>query len=120
MISELATEREALANNSARVSESLKGVGAQIARDISNASNSIDKKLAERGIQLTELLVARSSEAAEQVHKAQARVTEARWPARTLEQGARAPHPGDRGRDPEFWRRSKPWWRSAPPPWTTP
>jgi hypothetical protein len=77
LISELATEREALANNSARVSESLKGVGAQIARDISNASNSIDKKLAERGIQLTELLVARSSEAAEQVHKAQARVTEA-------------------------------------------
>jgi hypothetical protein len=77
LISELATEREALANNSARVSESLKGVGAQIARDISNASSSIDKKLAERGIQLTELLVARSSEAAEQVHKAQAKVVEA-------------------------------------------
>ena len=77
LISELATEREALANNSARVSESLKGVGAQVARDISNASSSIDKKLAERGLQLTELLVARSSEAAEQVHKAQARVSEA-------------------------------------------
>jgi hypothetical protein len=77
LISELATEREALANNSQRVSESLKGVGAQVARDISNASNSIDKKLAERGLQLTELLVARSSEAAEQVHKAQARVSEA-------------------------------------------
>ena len=77
LISELATEREALANNSARVSEALKGVGAQVARDISNASSSIDKKLAERGMQLTELLVARSSEAAEQVHKAQARVTEA-------------------------------------------
>jgi hypothetical protein len=77
LISELATEREALANNSARVSDALKGVGAQVARDISNASSSIDKKLAERGMQLTELLVARSSEAAEQVHKAQARVTEA-------------------------------------------
>lgn len=77
LISELATEREALANNSARVSEALKGVGAQIARDISNASSTIDKKLAERGMQLTELLVARSSEAAEQVHKAQAKVTEA-------------------------------------------
>ena len=71
LISELATEREALANNSARVSEALKGVGAQVARDIATASSSIDKKLAERGIQLTELLVARSSEAAEQVHKAQ-------------------------------------------------
>jgi len=77
LISELATEREALANNSQRVSDALKGVGAQVARDISNASNSIDKKLAERGQQLTELLVARSSEAAEQVHKAQARVSEA-------------------------------------------
>jgi hypothetical protein len=77
LISELATEREALANNSARVSEALKGVGAQVARDISNASSAIDKKLAERGLQLTELLVARSSEAAEQVQKAQARVTEA-------------------------------------------
>jgi len=77
LISELATEREALANNSQRVSDALKGVGAQVARDISNASNSIDKKLAERGLQLTELLVSRSSEAAEQVHKAQARVSEA-------------------------------------------
>ena len=77
LISELATEREALANNSARVSESLKGVGTQIARDLANASSTIDKKLAERGLQLTELLVARSSEAAEQVHKAQAKVIEA-------------------------------------------
>ena len=77
LISELATEREALTNNSSRVSEALKGVGAQVARDIANASSTIDKKLAERGMQLTELLVARSSEAAEQVHKAQTRVVEA-------------------------------------------
>ena len=77
LINELATEREALANNSQRVSDALKGVGTQIARDISTASATIDKKLAERGVQLTELLVSRSSEAAEQVHKAQARVAEA-------------------------------------------
>ena len=77
LINELASEREALANNSQRVSEALKGVGSQIARDITAASASIDKKLAERGVQLTELLVSRSSEAAEQVHKAQARVQEA-------------------------------------------
>ncbi|HKQ54822.1 MAG TPA: hypothetical protein VJT12_02920 [Methyloceanibacter sp.] len=77
LISELVTERQALANNSERVSDALKGVGAQIARDITAASASIDKKLAERGVQLTELLVARSSEAAEQVHKAQARVADA-------------------------------------------
>jgi hypothetical protein len=77
LINELATEREALANNSQRVSEALKGVGTQIARDISAASATIDKKLAERGVQLTELLVARSSEAADQVYKAQERVAEA-------------------------------------------
>ncbi len=76
LISELASEREALSNNSERVSETLKGVGAQVARDISSASGAIDKKLAERGLQLTELLVARSNEAAEQVQKAQAKVTE--------------------------------------------
>ena len=76
LISELATEREALTNNSQRVSEALKGVGTQIARDISIASTNIDKKLAERGTQLTELLVARSSEAADQVHKAQTKVAE--------------------------------------------
>ena len=76
LINELATEREALTNNSQRVSEALKGVGAQVARDISNASGAIDQKLAERGTQLTELLVSRSSEAADQVHKAQAKVSE--------------------------------------------
>ena len=76
LISELASEREALANNSQRVSEALKGVGAQVSKDISVASGSIDKKLAERGLQLTELLVARSNEAADQVQKAQAKVAE--------------------------------------------
>jgi hypothetical protein len=76
LISELASEREALANNSQRVSDALKGVGAQVAKDISAASGSIDKKLAERGLQLTELLVARSNEAADQVQKAQAKVAE--------------------------------------------
>jgi hypothetical protein len=76
LISELASEREALTNNSQRVSESLRGVGAQIARDLSAASGNIDKKLAERGAQLTEILVARSTEAAEQVHQAQNKVQE--------------------------------------------
>ena len=74
LISELASEREALANNSERVSESLRGVGAQIARDLTAASSSIDKRLADRGTQLTELLVARSAEAAERVEQAQNRV----------------------------------------------
>lgn len=76
LINELATERDALTNNSQRVSEALKGVGAQISRDIANASGSIDQRLSERGTQLTELLVARSNEAAEQVHLAQTKISE--------------------------------------------
>jgi hypothetical protein len=76
LISELASEREALSNNSQRVSESLRGVGQEIARNLSAASSSIDQKLAERGFQLTELLVARSNEAAEQVERAQNKVQE--------------------------------------------
>jgi hypothetical protein len=74
LISELASERQALTNNSERVSEALKGVGTQVARDLTTASSHIDRKLAERGLQLTELLVTRSAEAAEQVHLAQSRV----------------------------------------------
>jgi hypothetical protein len=76
LISELSSEREALSNNSQRVSESLRGVGQEIARNLSAASASIDQKLAERGFQLTELLVARSNEAAEQVERAQNKVQE--------------------------------------------
>jgi hypothetical protein len=76
LISELASEREALSNNSQRVSESLRGVGQEIARNLSAASSSIDQRLAERGFQLTELLVARSNEAAEQVERAQNKVQE--------------------------------------------
>jgi hypothetical protein len=76
LISELASEREALSNNSQRVSESLRGVGQEIARNLSAASSSIDQRLAERGMQLTELLVARSNEAAEQVERAQSKVQE--------------------------------------------
>jgi hypothetical protein len=76
LISELASEREALSNNSQRVSESLRGVGQEIARNLSAASSSIDQKLAERGMQLTELLVTRSNEAADQVERAQSKVQE--------------------------------------------
>ncbi len=120
LISELATEREALANNSQRVSEALKGVGAQVARDISNASSSIDKKLAERGLQLTELLVTRSSEAAEQVHKAQARVSEAvpgLLERLSKEQGRLSQVIEGATRTSRRWRA---WWCSGPPPSTRP
>ena len=76
LISELASEREALSNNSQRVGESLRGVGQEIAHNLAAASSSIDQKLAERGMQLTELLVARSNEAAEQVERVQSKVQE--------------------------------------------
>src|SRR6476661_11094644 len=61
LISELASERQALANNSERVSEALRGVGAQVSKDLTEASSDLDKRLAERGLQLTELLVSRST-----------------------------------------------------------
>jgi hypothetical protein len=71
LISELASEREALANNSERVANALRGVGQQVAHDIASASNEIDKSLADRGLKLTELMIARSNEAAAEVYKAQ-------------------------------------------------
>ncbi|MEG6509245.1 hypothetical protein V6C03_09705 [Methyloligella sp. 2.7D] len=71
LISELASEREALANNSERVSAALEGVGARVSKDITAATNEIDRSLADRGLKLTELLVARSNEAASEVYRAQ-------------------------------------------------
>ena len=46
LISELSNEREALANNSERVSESLRGIGAQVSRDIAEAGDNATKSLA--------------------------------------------------------------------------
>lgn len=71
LISELASEREALSNTSTRVGESIKGVSQRVSQDILAATSEIDKSLADRGLKLTELLVARSNEAAAEVYKAQ-------------------------------------------------
>lgn len=71
LINELASERDALLNNSDRVSAALKGVGQQVAKDIAAATGEIDKNLAERGLQLTELMIARSKDAASEVYRAQ-------------------------------------------------
>lgn len=46
LISELANEREALANNSERVSETLRGVGSQVSKDIAEAGDQATKTLA--------------------------------------------------------------------------
>ncbi len=74
LISELASEREALANNSDRVSESLRGVGAQIARDLAEATGNFDKRLTERGQKLAEMLTTRSTEAAAQIEFAHQKI----------------------------------------------
>ncbi len=76
LITELASERQALSNNSERVSEALRGVGAQIAQELAAASGNIDKKLSERGQEITDILVLRSNEAAAQVDLAHAKVQE--------------------------------------------
>ncbi|MEE9587538.1 MAG: hypothetical protein V3V97_05900, partial [Hyphomicrobiaceae bacterium] len=45
LIEELASERDALANNSDRVSEVLRGIGAQVSRDIASASDQAARNL---------------------------------------------------------------------------
>ena len=45
LIEELASEREALANNSERVSQALKGLGGQVAQEVNNAANQVAQKI---------------------------------------------------------------------------
>ncbi len=60
LIDELSSEREALANNSERVSDTLRGVGSQVAQDISTASELVTKKLAESTSTIADSLTAKS------------------------------------------------------------
>jgi len=59
LISELASERQALTNNSERVSESLQGIGAQVSKDIAVASDQATKSLASATSNLAEKLTAK-------------------------------------------------------------
>jgi hypothetical protein len=59
LISELASERKALTNNSERVSESLQGIGAQVSKDIATASDQATKSLASATSNLAEKLTAK-------------------------------------------------------------
>jgi hypothetical protein len=60
LISELASEREALANNSDRVSEALRGVGSQVTREITAASEKASQAMTLASTSLAENFNARS------------------------------------------------------------
>lgn len=54
LINELASEREALANNSERVSEALRGIGSQVTREITAASEKASQSLGHASVTMTE------------------------------------------------------------------
>lgn len=87
LISELASEREALANNSERVSEALRGIGTQVTREItsasekasqslSHASQSMTETFASRGQKITAAVTAAGSAIDEKLAERGARITE--------------------------------------------
>ncbi len=87
LINELASEREALANNSERVSEALRGIGAQVTREIASASEkashaltqasaSMADTLASRGHKITSAVTAAGAAIDEKLAERGARITE--------------------------------------------
>ncbi len=59
LINELASEREALANNSERVSEALRGIGSQVTREITAASEKASQSLGHASVTMTEAFASR-------------------------------------------------------------
>ncbi|MBT3070125.1 hypothetical protein KKP04_04485 [Rhodomicrobium sp. Az07] len=59
LINELASEREALANNSERVSEALRGIGSQVTREITAASEKATQSLGHASNTMTEAFTTR-------------------------------------------------------------
>ncbi|WP_088348208.1 MULTISPECIES: hypothetical protein [Rhodomicrobium] len=87
LINELASEREALANNSDRVSEALRGIGSHVTREISAASerasqamtqatSTLADTLASRGNKITAAVTAAGSVIDEKLADRGARITE--------------------------------------------
>lgn len=87
LINELASEREALANNSERVSEALRGIGSQVTREItaasekasaslSHASGSMAEAFASRGQKITAAVTAAGTAIDEKLAERGARITE--------------------------------------------
>jgi len=60
LINELASEREALANNSSRVSEALRGIGGDVRREIVAASEEATQSVSEATSKLTETFATRT------------------------------------------------------------
>ncbi|MEM8743385.1 MAG: hypothetical protein AAGF14_01985 [Pseudomonadota bacterium] len=70
LIDELASERDALSNNSERVMETLRGVGAQVSKDVSEAGDQATKSLASATSTLANSLSARGSKITEAISAA--------------------------------------------------
>jgi hypothetical protein len=87
LINELASEREALANNSERVSEALRGIGTHVTREINSATERASKSmsqatstladtLASRGNKITAAVTAAGTEIDEKLAERGARITD--------------------------------------------
>jgi hypothetical protein len=70
LIGALASERDALANNSERVSETLRGVGAQVTKDIADVGDQATKSLASATSTIANTLSARGGKITEAVNAA--------------------------------------------------
>ncbi len=84
LINELASEREALANNSERVSEALRGVGSQVTREITAASEKASQSLGHASVTMSETFAARGQKITAAVTAAGAAIDE-----KLAERGAR-------------------------------
>jgi len=87
LINELASEREALANNSERVSEALRGIGTQVTREITaasekatqslgHASNTMTEAFSNRGQKITAAVTAAGAAIDEKLAERGARITD--------------------------------------------
>jgi hypothetical protein len=84
LINELASEREALANNSERVSEALRGIGSQVTREITAASEKASQSLGHASVTMTEAFASRGQKITAAVTAAGAAIDE-----KMAERGAR-------------------------------
>jgi hypothetical protein len=84
LINELASEREALANNSERVSEALRGIGSQVTREINAASEKASQSLGHASVSMTEAFATRGQKITAAVTAAGAAIDE-----KMAERGAR-------------------------------
>jgi hypothetical protein len=84
LINELASEREALANNSERVSEALRGIGSQVTREITAASEKASQSLGHASVTMTEAFATRGQKITAAVTAAGAAIDE-----KMAERGAR-------------------------------